>query len=141
MQSELPPFDPVLAGWRQHALSGFIELCGPLWSLREESGWKYGLLTNDCHANAAKIVHGGLLLTLLDHALSAIAWETTGRLPCVTIQIDTHFLSAVKPNSFVIASGRVTRQTKTLVFMHGALSVENEDVLTGNAILKIVRAI
>ena len=83
------------------------------------------MLTNDYHAKAAKIVHGGLLLTLLDHALSAIAWETTGRLPCC----------------FVIASGRVTRQTRTLVFMHGALSVEDEDVLTGNAILKIVRAI
>ncbi|OGA20210.1 MAG: hypothetical protein A3I01_16045 [Betaproteobacteria bacterium RIFCSPLOWO2_02_FULL_65_24] len=116
-------FDPLLAGWRQHTLSGFVQLVGPLWSRRDEGEWKYGFLTDAKHANPAGVIHGGLLTTLMDHALSAIAREAAGRLPCVTIQIDTHF----------------TRRSSTLVFMQGVLSVEKDDVVTGSAILKIIK--
>lgn len=85
------------------------------------------------------VIHGGLLATLMDHALSAIAREAAGRLPCVTIQLDSHFLSAVQPGSFIVARGRITRRSSTLVFMQGALSVEKDKVVTGNAILKIIK--
>lgn len=139
MEKTLRPFDPSLAGWRQHTLNGFIQLVGPLWSRRDEGERKYGLLTEAKHANPASVIHGGLLVTLMDHALSAIAWEAAGRLPCVTIQLDTHFLSAVQPGSFIVARGRITRRSSTLVFMQGTLSVEKDEVVTGNAILKIIK--
>ena len=139
MEKTSTPFDPALAGWRQHTLDGFIQLAGPLWSRCDEGEWKYGLLTEAKHANPASVIHGGLLVTLMDHALSAIAWEAAGRLPCVTIQLDTHFLSAVQPGSFIVARGRITRRSSTLVFMQGALSVEKDEVVTGNAILKIIK--
>jgi uncharacterized protein (TIGR00369 family) len=112
---------------------------GPLWSRRDEGEWKYGFLTDAKHASPAGVIHGGLLATLMDHALSAIAWEAAGRVPCVTVQLDTHFLSAVQQGSFIVARGRITRQSSTLIFMQGVLSVENEDVVTGNALLKINR--
>lgn len=136
---EEAPFDPALAGWRQHQLDGFIQLVGPLWSRRDEGEWKYGFLADAKHANPAGVVHGGLLVTLMDHALSAIAWEAAGRLPCVTIHLDTQFLSAVQPGCFIVARGRITRRSPTLVFMQGVLSVEKDEVVTGSAILKIMK--
>ena len=140
MEKPSPSFDLALAGWRQHALKGFVQLVGPLWSRRDEDEWKYGFLTEAKHANPAGVVHGGLLATLMDHALSAIAWEAAGRLPCVTVQLDTHFLAPVQPGSFIVARGRITRRSSSLVFMQGALSVEKHEVVTANAILKIVRS-
>lgn len=136
-EETLAAFDPSLAGWRRRTLDGFVQLVGPLWCRCDEGEWKYGFLTDARHANPARVVHGGLLATLMDHALSAIAWESVGRLPCVTIQLDTQFISAVQPGSFIVARGRITRQG-TLVFMRGTLSVEENKVATGSAILKII---
>ena len=77
-------------------------------------------------------------MTLIDHALSAIAWEDAGRRPCVTIQIDVRFLTAVRPQSLIEARGRVVRRTATLSFAEGNLTVGAEVVVTASAILKIV---
>ena len=77
-------------------------------------------------------------MTLIDHALSAIAWEDAGRRPCVTIQIDVRFLTAVRPQTLVEARGRVVRRTATLSFVEGNLTVDAEVAVTASAILKIL---
>lgn len=133
-------FDPASAGWRQRTLNGLIHTIGPLWTKQENSEWLYGLITDDRHTNPAGLIHGGTLTTLLDHAFSAIAWEAADRHPCVTIQLDTYFIDSVKPGSFVVARGRVTRKSASLVFIQGGLSVMDHEVSTGNAILKIIQS-
>lgn len=132
-------FEPSSAGWRQRTLNGLIQTIGPLWTKQDNGEWLYGLLTDDRHTNPAGLIHGGTLTTLLDHAFSAIAWEAAGRLPCVTIQLDSHFIAGVKPGSFVVARSRVTRKSASLVFIQGGLFVEDEEVATGNAILKLIQ--
>ncbi len=126
------------AGWKQRTLGGFIQATGPLWTHRDGDGWQYGILTSASHANPAGMVHGGLLATLMDHALSAIAWEAVGRRPCVTVQLDTQFLCPVVPGAFLKATGNVVRATRSLVFMQGVLSVNDDVVLTGSAVLKVM---
>lgn len=130
----------VAAGWKQRELPGFIHTAGPLWTRREESAWAYGIQTGAAHANPAGLVHGGALGTLLDHAISAVAWEATGRRPCVTVQLDTQFLAAVKPGSFVEARARVSRATRSLVFMQGSLVCGGAEVATASAVMKIADA-
>ncbi|TDP61458.1 PaaI family thioesterase [Roseateles toxinivorans] len=126
------------AGWRQRTLPGFAGLVGPLWTRKEEQGWAYGLLTTRDHLNPANRVHGGLLTTLIDHALSAIAWEAVERRACVTVQLDTYFLAAAREGQFLEARGRVVKATSSLVFMQGQVSVAGLDVVGASAILKIV---
>lgn len=128
------------AGWRQRTLPGFAGLVGPLWTRKEEQGWAYGLLTTRDHLNPANLVHGGLLTTLIDHALSAIAWEAVERRACVTVQLDTNFLAAAREGQFLEARGRVVKATSSLVFMQGQVSVAGLDVVGASAILKIVAA-
>ena len=129
--------DPTLDGWKPRALGGFFGLVGPLWARKEGDTWAYAVLAEARHANPAGIVHGGMLTTLVDHALSAIAWEANERRACVTVQLDVQFLSAVRPGQLVEARGRIVRQTSSLVFMQGNLSVAGDEVVTASAVLKI----
>ncbi|QVQ26101.1 PaaI family thioesterase [Achromobacter deleyi] len=129
---------PDANGWRQKSLPGFAGLIGPLWVRKEADGWAYGLLATSDHLNPAGVVHGGLLTALLDHALSAIAWEALARRACVTVQLDTHFLAAARAGQFLEVRGRVVRATSSLVFMQGELSVAGSAVATGAAVLKVL---
>ncbi|MNK19256.1 Thioesterase superfamily protein [compost metagenome] len=135
----LPTLESLGAdGWRQKSLPGFAGLIGPLWARKEADGWAYGLLATEEHLNPAGVVHGGLLTALLDHSLSAIAWEALARRACVTVQLDTHFLAAARAGQFLEARGRMVRATSSLVFMQGELSVDGSIVATGVALLKVL---
>ncbi|CAB3648760.1 PaaI family thioesterase [Achromobacter pestifer] len=123
-------------GWRQKSLPGFAGLIGPLWVRKETEGWAYGILATASHLNPADVVHGGLLTALLDHGLSAIAWEALERRACVTVQLDTHFLMAARAGQFLEVRGRVVRATSSLVFMQGELTVAGNIVATASALLK-----
>ncbi|NML44395.1 PaaI family thioesterase [Ramlibacter sp. G-1-2-2] len=125
-------------GWKQRELPGFIGLAGPLWTLREGEGWAYGLLAGEQHLNPAGVVHGGALVTLLDHAISTVAWEAAGRAACVTLQLDTHFAGAVRAGEFAQARAEVVQRSKSMLFMRGTVVVEGELVLAGQAIMKVV---
>lgn len=131
---------PESAGWKQRSLPGFIETAGPLWTRREATGWAYGFVCEARHLNPAQRVHGGALMTLLDHAISSVAWEATGRKPCVTLQLDNQFLAAVEAGQFAEARAVVTHQTGGLVFMRGSVTVGECQVLAAQAILKILSA-
>jgi uncharacterized protein (TIGR00369 family) len=137
--TQAQPQDPTLSGWKPRSLEGFFGLVGPLWTRKEENAWAYGFVAEKKHTNQAAIVHGGMLATLVDHALSAIAWEANDRRPCITVQLDVHFLAAVRPGRLVEARGRVVRRTSTLFFMQGNLTVEGEEVAIASAVLKIVK--
>ena len=107
-----------------------------MWTRKEGDAWAYAFLAEARHTNPAGIVHGGMLTTLVDHALSAIAWEANERQPCVTVALDVQFLSAVRPGRLVEARGRIVRQTSSLVFMQGSLSVAGDEVVAASAILR-----
>ncbi|MGF6768244.1 uncharacterized protein (TIGR00369 family) [Paraburkholderia sp. GAS199] len=126
-------------GWRQHTPRGFTGLVGPLWSRTHDDMLSFGVLMGEQHLNPAGVVHGGMLTTLLDQVLSTAAWQVNGRLPCVTIQFDSQFLSAVKAGDFVEARAEIIKTTRELVFTRGELLVLNSRVATGSAVLKVLR--
>jgi len=129
--------DPALEGWKSRTLPGFFGLVGPLWTRKQGDSWAYGFVAEERHTNPAGIVHGGMLTALLDHALSAIAWEANARKACLTVALDVHFLAPARPGDFVAASGRIVRQTLSLVFLQGSLIVERHEIATATAILKV----
>ncbi len=130
--------DPAQHGFKRRDLPGFFGLAGPLWTRKENDAWVYAVLAEAKHVNAAGVVHGGMLSTLLDHALSAIAWEANARKPCVTVALDVHFLSFARPGDFIEARGRITRKASSLVFMQGALAVSGSEIATASVIVKML---
>ncbi len=133
-------FDPAAGGWRPMRGNAMPGGMGMPWAKRDGESWRYGMLTTPEHANPQGALHGGVLMMFADHTLSLLAWEAAKRAPCTTIQLNTHFLSAVAPGAFVALRGEVTRATRGLVFVRGLLSVEDRDVAAVDGIWRILRA-
>jgi uncharacterized protein (TIGR00369 family) len=131
------PVDPARDGWTPRTLPGFAGLVGPLWTRREADGWAYAILVEDRHANPAGLAHGGLVSTLADHALSVVAWEANARRPCITVALDVRFLAPARPGDFLVARGRVVRQTGSLAFLDGRITVREVDIATATAIMSV----
>ena len=132
--------DPAADGWRAMTRAPLPGGMGIPWSKRIDGAWCYGLLTTDAHANPQGAVHGGVMMTLADHALSILAWEAAERAPCTTIQLNTHFMDAVPPGAFLWVAGEVTRRTRSLVFTRGIMRCEDRDVAAVDGIWRILRS-
>ncbi|MGC3985875.1 MAG: PaaI family thioesterase [Pseudorhodoferax sp.] len=124
-------------GWKPRELPGFAARFGPLWTRQEAQGWAYGVLAQQEHLNPAGAVHGGALTALLDHALSAIAWQCLDRRPCVTVQLDAQFLNPAAAGDFLVARGQLVQATASLAFLRGQVSVDDRLVVQGSAVMKI----
>ena len=133
-------FDPAQLGWRPMRLGPMPAGAGIPWSKRADERWRYAMLTGPEHANPQGDVHGGMLMTFADQGLSLLAWEAAGRAPCSTIQLNTHFLAAVRPGDFVELDGEITRAARGLVFVRGILSVGETQVAAIDGIWRVLRS-
>lgn len=126
-------------GWKMQPMPGHMGAIGPIWMQAREDGlWRYGLLIEDKHLNPAKIVHGGVLLTLADHAMSSVAWLHRQRQPCVTVQLDSQFIGPARAGDFVVCEAHISHGTRSMMFMRAELFVKDQLVLTGQGIMKML---
>jgi acyl-coenzyme A thioesterase PaaI-like protein len=132
-------FDPAAEGWREMRGGAMPAGLGFPWAKRVDHVWRYGILTNDAHANPQGALHGGVLMTFADHGLSLLAWEAARRAPCTTIQLNTHFFAAVEPGEFVELRGEVTRATNGLVFVRGMMAAGEREVAAVDGIWRVLR--
>lgn len=132
------PDIPESNDWKRHDLGGFAGLVGPLYTRRTESGRAYAMRAESRHLNPAGIVHGGMIATLLDHALSALSWEAAGRVPCVSVQLDTQFYAPVQEGSLMVVQGRVKHRTGSMMFTSGELMVDDQACASAQAVVKIL---
>ena len=137
----ITPESLTATGWKQHTLQGHMGQMGPLWSQPlETGGWRYGMCMEDRHLNPAGMVHGGVLLTLADHAMSAVAWQHSQRQPCVTVQLDSQFLAPARAGDWVQARVDITHSSRSMVFASAQLWVGSQQVLQAQGILKVLAA-
>lgn len=131
-------FDPASEGWARREDSGFVALVGPLWTRRDGEGDSYGFLAEERHLNRGGVVHGGMLMTFADQSLGMAAWAANGDRPQVTVQLETQFISSVRDGEFVEARCRVLRQTNSLLFMRGDLTVGDRLVAACSGVWKMM---
>ena len=136
----LPPFDPIAAGWKRMDPEGYPALIGPFFARREGEGWRYGFLAEPRHRNMGGVVHGGILASIMDHALGKTVREAVRPLRCATIQLDLHYLAPVMPGDFVEARGEIVRKTRSVVFVRGHLTVGGRQVLSASGIWKVLES-
>src|SRR3954447_10170705 len=122
-------YDPAADGWRPMPAAGLPGSLGIPWAKRAGEYWQYGLPTTDSHLNPNGVVHGGVLLTFADHGLSMLAWQAAERAPCITIQLNTHFLDGIRLGEFIDLRGEVTRRTRGLVFLRGVIGARDSDAV------------
>lgn len=133
-------FDPAAEGWSPWPPSGFSGFTGPLWSRPEGEGWAYGVLADERHANNHGIVHGGMLVTLLDNTLGITVHRAVGNRPGVTMQLNTQFLSAAHPGDFLVGRGEILRLARSVAFVRGTVSVGDRLIVAGDGVWKLLAA-
>ena len=132
-------FDPTAAGWTPVEDDIMPAAIGMPWKKQEDGRWAYGLQTRPDHANPAGAVHGGIVVAFADHTLGCYVAAAAENVPNVTIQLNTHFLAAVEPGSFLELRGEVTRATGSMVFVRGILSAGEREVAAVDGIWRVFR--
>ncbi|MEX1036673.1 MAG: PaaI family thioesterase [Sneathiella sp.] len=89
------------------------------------------------HLNSIKVVHGGMLMTFADSALAGAVIHETGR-RCVTIKMNSEFLSPAREGDWVESDVEVIRSTRTVVFVRGELKVRDKSIFKADAIFHYV---
>lgn len=123
--------------WTRREMKGIPASLGALWTRREEDGWRYAVQLDESHANAQGFIHGGVLMTFLDHAMSLLIWEAAGRAMTSTIHLDSHFLSAIRPPAFVELDAEILKQGRATVFARGVLRVDDKAVMEATGVWSI----
>ncbi|QDY70278.1 PaaI family thioesterase [Qingshengfaniella alkalisoli] len=117
-----------------------MEMIGPLLASKDADGNHfYALQTDNRHENRLGLIHGGAITTLLDQAIALIAWDAADRMPTVTLQMDTRFISAAKPGAFLVARAKARHTSRSIVFLDAELLDQNRLVATATAVMKILR--
>ena len=88
------------------------------------------------HCNSSGSVHGGLLATMADVAVCAIAVLGQPGERAITVSLTTDFVSAGNLGDLIEARAEVTRRTGSLVFARAQIEVEDRVLLTCSAIIK-----
>ncbi|MGX9966740.1 PaaI family thioesterase [Roseomonas sp. F4] len=132
-----PDFDPAQHGWTLRTPSGLPAVVDPLWVKGDE----YGFQARADHANGRGVIHGGILATFMDHSLGLMVRKAIGGgMNLATIQLDLHYLAAAMPGQFLVGSGEITRQTRSVVFVRGLLKAGDTSVVAATGVWKILAA-
>jgi acyl-coenzyme A thioesterase PaaI-like protein len=140
MSSDQDQPDGIAPEWKPREMKGIPASLGVLYTRRDDDGWHYAVQLDKSHANAQGAVHGGVLMTFLDHVMALLIWEATDRSMCSTVHLDSHFLAAVRPPAFVECHGHIIRRGKNLVFARGVLRVEGKDVFEATGVWSVTPA-
>lgn len=126
-------------GWRPMVVDGFIGLCGPLWMRGEGDELAVGLLLEDHHSNNhLGTVHGGVLMTLADVGLGSGVHASLGGANCVTVSLQTQFVSVARTGEFLHCRSEVIRKSRSIVFVRGLVCVGDKVVASAEGVWKVL---
>ena len=125
--------------WRPLEIAGMMSAIGPLLAKRDGPHWRYGLETDQRHANAIGVIHGGTLTALADQAMSLIAWHAADRNPVVTVHMDAAFLSSARPGDFIEANAEIVTIKGSMIFLEASISSESSEIMKASCVMKIVK--
>lgn len=129
-------FDPAAEGWQPYRDEGFIGLVGPFWTREEGGRHLYAFRAEPKHHNRRGVVQGGMLMTFADRSMGMTCWYANEKQPQATVQLDMHFIDAVRIGEFVEAKCKVVRRTRSLIFMSADLVVGSRVVATATGVWK-----
>jgi uncharacterized protein (TIGR00369 family) len=128
----------VPEGWEIRPAKAFATLVGPMYWPPGGGVHECGFVADHRHGNKRGVVHGGMIATAFDIALGNLGWSTAGQHPCATVQLNVHYIGAVKLGDFAIARTEVVKATRSLVFMRGMMTVDERVVATADGVWKIL---
>lgn len=124
---------------------GFNAYVGPIWRKPGEGEAPDSFLfeVREHHLNGGGFVHGGMLMALADVVLGVTVSRAVGGAPCATVSLNCDFVAAAKQGDRIEGEARITRRTRSVVFVSGELHTQTEGaarttLLTATGIWKIL---
>lgn len=132
----------VAAGWRVAKYAGFVETIGAVWLRTDGVLPRFAFIAEAKHLNRNGTVHGGMFLSILDHAfgmavISAMG-DTVDSRRLATIQFNAQFMGAASAGDFIETDCIILRRTRSLVFLRGECRVGDSIVVAGDCVIKVI---
>ncbi|MER2533567.1 MAG: PaaI family thioesterase [Rhizobiaceae bacterium] len=125
-------------GWVDFKSAPFIDLVGPLWERSVDGVPHLGFVAEPRHANRAGVVQGGMIATLADVALGLAARDHDRGRRQATIELNVQYIDTGRIGDFIVASGRVLRETRHIAFLSGAIEANGRIVASMSGVWKII---
>ena len=117
---------------------GFNLYAGPFWRLPAGDGFhRFAFVVVDKHMNGSGSLHGGVLMTFSDVAMSQAARAANAAKACNTVSLNCDFIGPGKLGDMVEARVRVMRQTRTLIFLSAEITTGDRLLGTASGLWKI----
>jgi uncharacterized protein (TIGR00369 family) len=130
---------PPLAGFTAtHLIDPFEIFVGPVFEHGAAGAKTFAMRAEARHMNRRGVLHGGMCMTLADLTLGQAVWDATDKAPCVTLNMQTHFLKPVREGDIIQVVPELVRRTGGLVFMRGDFKVEGDTVFAVSSIWKLL---
>ncbi len=114
----------------------FENHAGPFFWRELADGTQHFALTAEArHCNRHGIVHGGLMMTMIDLSMVVAAKQTREEV-LVTVSLNSEFIAAGQDGEVIEAAGELVRRTRSLAFVRGRVFVGDRTLLTASAVLK-----
>lgn len=92
------------------------------------------------HMNGSGSVHGGMLMSFLDTAMSRTARLDIGAKSCSTVSLNCDFVGPGKLGDVIEARVRITRRTRTMAFIAAELVVGERTIAVATGLWKILES-
>jgi uncharacterized protein (TIGR00369 family) len=128
------------AGAEEISPAGFNRHIGPLYRLPdlEDGGLKrFCFIVAEQHMNAAASLHGGMLMSFADIAMSRSARDGSAQAVSHTVSLNCDFVGPGRLGDLVEAHVRVTRRTRTVAFLSCTISAGERCLLVATGVWKI----
>ena len=107
----------VPPGYERLQQSGYIDFIGPVYVRDGDEGPEFLLPVRDEHLNGGKVMHGGMLMSFADIVLHGAAQKAANKKRVESVSMNTDFCAAVPAGSGLFAKTKITRQTRTIIFL------------------------
>jgi uncharacterized protein (TIGR00369 family) len=126
------------------SIVGFNHFVGPIYRLSVDAdgmGGRFGFIAEQKHMNSAGSVHGGMLMTFADVAMSQVTRlgvpRDTAPKSGGTVSLTADFVGPARLGELIEAKVRVTRRTRTIAFMSADIFCGDRPILVATGLWKI----
>jgi uncharacterized protein (TIGR00369 family) len=121
------------------SIGGFNRHAGPVWRLPADGEVRrFALVVADKHLNGSGSLHGGMLMMFADVSMSQTSRAVSGAKSCSTVSLTCDFVGPAKLGEMLVARVRVTKKTRTLVFLSAEIACGERLVAGITGLWKIV---
>ncbi|MDP3795460.1 MAG: PaaI family thioesterase [bacterium] len=116
----------------------FEQTIGPLLHKNDAGAWSFKFQAAQKHLNPLGRLHGGMIMTFIDHSLGGTAFHAVGNKPCITVSMHVDFVAGAKAGDWVVGTAKINKITGNLVFVSGELRVESKVIAIASGVWRMV---